>query len=529
MTGTKEGCAEGDCGACTVVVGELQGENLVLKAVNACIQFVPTLDGKALFTVEYLRRQAGGKLHPVQQAMVDHHGSQCGFCTPGFIMSLWNVYNLHMASGSRPEETELRTALTGNLCRCTGYRPILEAGLAMLDLPKVCFDHVLLKERLIALRRDEALSYSCKDAAFHAPRSLDELTRLRAALPDATILAGCTDIGLWVNKQFRDLGDIIYLGEVDVLKEIREDDENLRIGAGVSLTDAYAALVRHYPEAAEMGERFASVPIRNAGTLGGNVANGSPIGDSMPWLIAVDAKVVLRGAAGTRTLPLEDLYLDYMKKDMTADEIVEAIAVPLPGPDQAFRTYKLAKRYDSDISSVCAAFSLTLDGDNIAEARVAFGGMAATPKRAVQLRTGLWLAGDGMRLQRYRRKEALAKDFQPLSDMRASADNRLQSARNLLHRFYLETRIEDPLPAHEPERLRGSSLRRRAWPRPSPKSLSPTSRRRCMSPAKPPIPTTSPSLPAHFPAHSGSARRHTPRSGRWISIRCARRPVSSLF
>ncbi|MGI9486968.1 MAG: xanthine dehydrogenase small subunit [Geminicoccaceae bacterium] len=446
LTGTKEGCAEGDCGACTVVVGELQGEDLVLKAVNACIQFVPTLDGKALFTVEYLRRQAGGKLHPVQQAMVDHHGSQCGFCTPGFIMSLWNVYNAHEAGSGRPEEIELRTALTGNLCRCTGYRPILEAGLAMLDLPKVGFDHSLLKERLIALRREGALSYSWKRTAFHAPRSLDELTRLRAALPDATILAGCTDIGLWVNKQFRDLGDIIYLGEVEVLKEIREDGDTIRIGAGVSLMDAYAALIRHYPEAAEMGERFASVPIRNAGTLGGNVANGSPIGDSMPWLIAVSAKVVLKSAAGTRTLPLEDLYLDYMKKDMAADEIVEAIEVPLPRPDQAFRTYKLAKRYDSDISAVCAAFSLTMDGNNITEARVALGGMAATPKRATCSEQALvgnrW--DEAAMLQA---KEALARDYQPLSDMRASADSRLLTAQNLLHRFYLETRPDDPLPA----------------------------------------------------------------------------------
>ncbi len=446
LTGTKEGCAEGDCGACTVVIGELRGDDLVLEAVNACIQFVPTLDSKALFTVEYLRSQAGGDLHPVQRAMVDHHGSQCGFCTPGFIMSLWQVYNAHEAAGGRPEEMELRTALTGNLCRCTGYRPILEAGRAMFDLPEVGFDRTALKEQLIALRRERPLSFGGNGATYHAPRTLAELTKRLAELPDATILAGCTDIGLWVNKQFRDLGDIISIGDVEELKEIREDGENIRVGAGASLTDAYGALVRHYPEVTEMWERFASVPIRNAGTLGGNVANGSPIGDSMPWLIAVGARVVLKSDAEARTLPLEDLYFDYMKKDMKADEIVEAIEVPLPLPDQTFRTYKLAKRFDSDISAVCAAFCVTLSDGEVTKAKVAFGGMAATPKRATCCEQAMvgrhWDEAAVLEA-----KEALAQDYQPLSDMRASADNRLLTAQNLLHRFYLETRIEDPLPA----------------------------------------------------------------------------------
>ncbi|MGI9493898.1 MAG: xanthine dehydrogenase small subunit [Geminicoccaceae bacterium] len=446
LTGTKEGCAEGDCGACTVVVGELCGDDLVMKAVNACIQFVPTLDGKALFTVEYLRRQAGGDLHPVQQAMVDHHGSQCGFCTPGFVMSLWNVYNAHQAVDGRPDDASLRTALTGNLCRCTGYRPILDAGKAMFDLPTVGFDRASLKQQLLDLRRERMLSTSDGGATFHAPRTLPELTKLRAELPAATILAGCTDIGLWVNKQFRDLGDIIYLGEVDELKAIRDDGESVRIGAGASLTDAYAALVKHYPEAGEMWERFASVPIRNAGTLGGNVANGSPIGDSMPWLIAVGARVVLRSMSSARTLALEDLYLDYMKKDMARDEIVEAIEVPLPKPDQLFRTYKLAKRFDSDISAVCAAFRITMDGDKVAEARVALGGMAATPKRAGHCEKTL-IGQPWNEATMTTAREALAKDYQPLSDMRASAANRLLSAQNLLQRFYLETRPVDPMPA----------------------------------------------------------------------------------
>ena len=445
QTGTKEGCSEGDCGACTVVVGEIADDELVLKTVNACIQFVPTLDGKALYTVEGLR-QLDDHLHPVQQAIVDCHGSQCGFCTPGFVMSLWNVYNEHQAQNTRPTETELRTALTGNLCRCTGYRPILLAGEKMFDLPAVTIDRTTLKQQLLTLRRQQSLVYRYRGASFYAPRTLPELTRLRTENPTATILAGCTDIGLWVNKQLRDIGDILYIGEVAELKTISQDREHIRIGAGVSLSDAYRVLVTHYPQAAEMWERFASVPIRNAGTLGGNIANGSPIGDSMPWLIAVGAHVVLRKAESARRVALEDLYLDYMQKDLHSDEIVEALEVPLPQRYQQFRTYKLSKRFDSDISAVCAAFAIDLQDNRIASARVAFGGMAATPKRALrceQVLTGKpWTEATAHAAQ-----QALAEDYQPLSDMRASAVNRLQSAQNLLFRFYLETRPENPLPA----------------------------------------------------------------------------------
>ena len=326
-TGTKEGCAEGDCGACTVVIGELYGDRLAMKTVNACLQFMPTLDGKALFTVENLR-QPTGTLHPVQEAMVVCHGSQCGFCTPGFVMSLWALYLEHTRQGSRPTPAQIRTALTGNLCRCTGYRPILEAGEKMFDLPKVAFDREALCETLKSLRRSEALVYKYASQRFHAPQSLAELTRLRAAYPAAPILAGGTDVGVWVTKQFRTLGDIVFIGQVAELEEIREEAGGLRIGAGVSLTDGYAALVQYYPQLTEMWERFASVPIRNAGTLGGNVANGSPIGDAMPGLIALGARVVLRNSKRARVLPMEDLYVAYMQKAMQPDEVVEAVEVP---------------------------------------------------------------------------------------------------------------------------------------------------------------------------------------------------------
>jgi xanthine dehydrogenase small subunit len=446
-TGTKEGCAEGDCGACTVVVGELAGGDVAMRTVNACIQFVPALDGKALFTVEHLR-QRNGELHPVQQAMVDCHGSQCGFCTPGFVMSLWALYVEHEAAGTRPTLGELRSSLTGNLCRCTGYRPILEAGLQMLDLPKVPFDRDALAQQLRSIARSESLAYGHGGRRFFAPRTLSDLLDLRAARPQATILAGNTDVGLWVTKQLRELPDILYIGNVDELKTIGEGDGKIRIGAGVSLTDAYRALARHYPELTEMWERFASPPIRNAGTMGGNVANGSPIGDSMPGLIALGATVTLRNRERARTLPMEDLYVAYMKKAMAADEILEAIEVPLPAkaPGLRFRTYKLSKRFDSDISAVCAAFAIDLDGDRIRRARVAFGGMAATPKRAPAAEAALTGATWNEATARGA-MDALGTDYTPLGDMRASADYRRQTAQNLLYRFFLETRPDDPLPA----------------------------------------------------------------------------------
>ncbi|WP_044530657.1 xanthine dehydrogenase small subunit, partial [Herbaspirillum sp. B65] len=330
-------------------------------------------------------------------------------------------------------------------CALPGYRPIIDAARRMGELPKVEFDREAVKQALREIDHDAPLVVSHAGQTFHAPRTLQQLAQLRAALPQARILAGSTDVGLWVTKQMRELGDIIYIGRVEELRTISVHGEMLEIGAGVSLEEAYAEAARHYPEElSELWQRFASLPVRHAGTLGGNVANGSPIGDSMPWLIALGAQILLYSVRGQRVMALEDFYLAYQKSALQADEVVQAVRIPLPQKDVRFRVYKLSKRFDQDISAVCAAFALRMEGDTISEARIAFGGMAATPKRAAQAEA-LLQGGAWSEPQVRAAMAALAQDYAPLSDMRASASYRLRSAQNLLYRYWLETRTEAPL------------------------------------------------------------------------------------
>jgi xanthine dehydrogenase small subunit len=446
--GTKEGCAEGDCGACTVLVGDADGDEVRYQAVNSCIRFAATLHGKELVTVESLK-QPDGSLHPVQNALVKWHASQCGFCTPGFVMSLAGLY----INNAKPARAEVVDALSGNLCRCTGYRPIIDAGVSLgheatpSQFGPGCGKHAARARALTELSCAEGLELKGESTVFYAPRREIDFQRFVHDHPDALILAGGTDIGLWVTKHLRDLPKIAYIGDIEELKRIEIDDVSIRIGAAVSLTDALAAITGQFPEFEELAMRFASPPVRNNGTLCGNIANGSPIGDSMPPLIALGARVVLRSMTGQREIALEDLYLAYQKKDMARSEYVAALIVPrgdvVPGK-RTFAAYKLAKRFDQDISSVCAGILVGVRDGQIAGVRIALGGMAATPKRASHAEAAMLGAPFDMATMQ-RAAAALALDFKPIDDMRATSDYRMRGAQNLMTRFALEN-SEQELP-----------------------------------------------------------------------------------
>lgn len=439
LTGTKEGCAEGDCGACTVTEAALDTDGqVVFRAINACIRFLPTLDGKALFTVEALSSE-GQPLHPVQQAMVDYHAAQCGFCTPGFVMSLYTMYR---NGQRRPAREEVLDTLSGNLCRCTGYRPIIDAAMNMGQYPEAQEALEDLRASLLALQptiMGQPLDINVSGHRFRAPVTADQLATAFETSPDATLLAGGTDIGLMVTKQLRDFPDIIYLGNVAELDGVSTDSHHLVIGAATLLNTGYEALVQAYPQAMSLWKRFASMPIRNSGTFVGNIANGSPIGDSAPLLIALGAIVVLRKGQVRRELPLDQLYLDYRKQDRAPGEFLECVKIPLPRPGLKVATWKLSKRFDQDISAVCGAYAVMLDDQGIVQsARIAYGGMAATSRRAIATENAL--TGQVFNDETVQKAiAALSADYQPLSDMRASSDYRLQAAQNLLYRFYLET------------------------------------------------------------------------------------------
>jgi xanthine dehydrogenase small subunit len=438
-TGTKEGCNEGDCGACTVVLGEANGERIKYSAVNSCIRLAHSVDGLALWTAQDLAA-SDGTLHPVQQAMAQCHGSQCGFCTPGFVMSLFGLYQNQVGHGEPINRTQAQEALSGNLCRCTGYRPILDAAQQMAQLPLVRVNEPELLQKLELLTQEPRALEA--DSAYISPQTLAELLAARVAHPEAQLVAGCTDVGLWINKLHMQFAKVLDVTRVQELRRIEHAPQHLAIGAAVTLTEAFAALVAQRPQLHTFATRFAGLPVRNAGTLGGNVANGSPIGDSMPLLIALGASVVLmsqrNGQVNQRELALESFYTGYRQNVLAADEVLAWIKVPNPSPNELCRVYKISKRFEDDISAVCLAVNVHLHDGKVVSASIGVGGVAATPVRA--LKTQAALTGQPWTQTTVQQAmHTLRGEFAPISDMRASAAYRVQVLGNLLQRFWLES------------------------------------------------------------------------------------------
>ncbi|MBF2759386.1 MAG: xanthine dehydrogenase small subunit [Ectothiorhodospiraceae bacterium AqS1] len=432
--GTKEGCAEGDCGACTVAVGRRRGGRVVYEPVNSCIALLGMMDGVEIVAVDDLA-PSDEELHPVQRALVAAHASQCGFCTPGFVMSLFALYH----SRRRADRSLVNDWLAGNLCRCTGYRPIAEAAIAACTgEPDDVFSYRSADTYALleSLEDEEDIRIGDDESFFAAPASEDALASLLMRYPDATIVGGATDVGLWITKQLRSLPRIVHTGRVSSMREVIVDEDRIEIGGAVTYAEAEAALARIGPDIEELLRRLGSKQVRSLGTIGGNIANGSPIGDSPPWLIVLGAEVELRLGDVRRRLPLEDFFLDYGLQDRSSGEILSRIIVPRPAANEHFRCYKISKRFDQDISAVLGAFLFRIDNGRVVHARVALGGMAAIPKRAIHVERALVGCEIDDPDARSSTLEAAAmeweRDFSPIDDHRASAAYRLQVSHSLL-------------------------------------------------------------------------------------------------
>ena len=452
-TGTKEGCCEGDCGACTVVVGQEQNGEVEYRPINSCITLLGMVNGMDVITVDDLAKD--GDLHPVQQALVDKHGSQCGFCTPGFVMSLFALYESKTGPVDRKTITD---QLAGNLCRCTGYKPIVDAGMQACNQRGVVQD----SDRTQLAKALQSLAASAPNGTFAGneerffaqPKTIDQFAELYEKHPDATVVAGATDVGLWVTKHLMDLPKIIHVGAISGFADVTEDTDSITIGAGATYEDALSVLNQIDPDIGALINRIGSKQVRSAGTIGGNIANGSPIGDMPPLLIALDSKLTLTRGKESRTISLEDFFIKYGEQDRQPGEFVHSVFVPKLQGGEYLRTYKLSKRFDQDISAVMAAFKLIVDENGtIQDPRIAFGGMAEIPKRAAHAESQLTgcLIGDDEALEAA--AQALAQDFSPITDMRSSAEYRLMAAQGLLRKAVLEIRAATSQTANPASRI----------------------------------------------------------------------------
>ena len=439
LTGTKEGCAEGDCGACTIVLGRRVDGSLRFEAVNSCLMMLPQIDNCAVLTVEGVAA-ADGALHPVQQALVDTDSTQCGFCTPGFVMAMFAFHH----GGEPAENAIVHEALAGNLCRCTGYRPIVAACRRIAHGPADRFVAELPALADAVSTLPPCAEYRHGAQVFLRPRSLDALFAATAQLPDALLLAGGTDLGLRVSKDREALAAVISVEGIEELRRIKTQRGALEIGGAVTYTAALPHLDRHFPSFGALVRRIGSRQIRNLGTIAGNLATASPIGDTIPCLIALDATVTLASRAGERILPVEEFVTGYRKTALAAGEVISAIRIPLLGAGEEFAGYKLCKRFDQDISTVIAAFRLERQGGKVARLRAAYGGVAPRAMRAASLEAAArgrpwapaWLADI---------EDLLTRDFAPITDHRGGAAYRMRAAAGLLRRFQLETSLAEAM------------------------------------------------------------------------------------
>ena len=431
-TGTKEGCAEGGCGACTVVIGELKKNNIVYKAINSCIAFTPSLEGKQLLVVEDLMLK-NGSLHPVQSAMVNYHGSQCGFCTPGFVMSLFSMYKNYTSY----DEKTIEESISGNLCRCTGYRPIIDAAKSLNNSKSDQFKKNK-KKTIVLLKkiRPESIYINNQNKKYFAPQTVNELKKIIKKHPNFDFLSGGTDMSLIVTKKKKDIENIIYLNSIEELNYIKENNKYIEVGATTSLRKFELFIKKYYSDFNTILKRYGSIQIRNVATVAGNIATASPIGDSLPLLLSLDASIVIESFNKKTILPLKDFFIGYRKTKLKKGQFISSIRIPI-FKKNIFKAYKISKRIDDDISSVCASFNLIIVNKKIKNIKIAYGGMAPIPKRAIQCEKIL-LNSDLSEEIILKAQMSLEKDFQPIDDMRASKNYRMEIAKNLLMKCFME-------------------------------------------------------------------------------------------